>query len=79
MLMAIAVIATVLNIVLLLTKFKHKRYIDAMLDSTLLLGVMILFKGSEMMLLVGIFSSLVISIYLWFFAPSIKIKEGIKS
>ena len=70
MLMLSAVIATVLNIVLLITKFKHKRYEDALLDASLLVLVFWVLKGSELMLLVGIFSSLGISIYLWFSPPN---------
>jgi hypothetical protein len=72
MLMLSAIIATVLNIVLLLTKFKRKRYQDAALDLALLVSVIYVFKGSEMMLLIGIFSSLCISIYLWFWAPNFR-------
>lgn len=72
MLLLGAVIATVLNIVILLTKFKRKRYQDALLDMSLLALVFWVLKGSELMLLIGIFSSLCISIYLWFWPPNIR-------
>ena len=70
MLMLAAIIATVLNIILLIIKFKRKRYEDALLDASLLVLVFWVLKGSELMLLIGIFSSLAISIYLWFSAPN---------
>lgn len=68
--MLAAVLATVLNIVLLIIKFKRKRYEDAVLDTALLVLVFLVLKGSELMLLIGIFSSLFISIYLWFSPPN---------
>lgn len=70
MLMLAAVIATVLNLVILIIKYKRKRYTDAFLDTFLLVLVFAVLKGSELMLLIGIFSSLAISIYLWFFPPT---------
>ena len=72
MLMLSAVIATVLNLVILITKFQRKRYEDAALDTFLLVIVFMVLKGSELMLLVGIFSSLIISIYLWFSPPNFR-------
>lgn len=68
--MLAAIVATVLNIVLLIIKFKRKRYEDALLDTSLLVLVFWVLKGSELMLLIGIFSSLCISIYLWFSPPN---------
>jgi len=72
MLMLAAVIATVFNIVILIIKFKRRRYEDATLDSLLLVGVFYVLRGSEQMLLIGIFSSLCISIYLWFSPPNFR-------
>lgn len=69
MLMLAAIIATVLNLVILIIKYKRRRYADAFLDTALLVIVFLVLKGSEMMLLIGIFSSLAISIYLWFSPP----------
>ena len=70
MLMLAAIFATVFNLVILIVKFKRRRYEDALLDTFLLVIVFWILKGSEMMLLIGIFSSLFISIYLWFSPPS---------
>ena len=70
MLMLAAVFATVFNLVILIVKFKRRRYEDALLDTFLLAIVFWILKGSEMMLLIGIFSSLFVSIYLWFSPPS---------
>ena len=70
MLMLAAVFATVFNLVILIVKFKRRRYEDALLDTFLLVVVFWILKGSEMMLLIGIFSSLFVSIYLWFSPPS---------
>ena len=69
MLMLAAIFATVFNLVILIVKFKRKRYEDALLDTFLLVIVFLILKGSEMMLLIGIFSSLFVSIYLWFAPP----------
>jgi hypothetical protein len=68
--LVLAVLATMLNIILLIVKFKRKRYEDAILDFCLLFVVFSFLKGSELMLLTGIFSSLGISIYLWFSPPN---------
>ena len=70
MLMLAAIFATVFNLVILIVKFKRRRYEDAILDTGLLVIVFWILKGSEMMLLIGIFSSLFVSIYLWFSPPS---------
>lgn len=69
MLMLAAIFATVFNLVILIIKFKRRRYEDAILDTALLVVVFWILKGSEMMLLIGIFSSLFVSIYLWFAPP----------
>lgn len=69
MLMLAAIFATVFNLVILIIKFRRKRYEDALLDTFLLVIVFLVLKGSEMMLLIGIFSSLFVSIYLWFAPP----------
>lgn len=70
MLMLAAIFATVFNLVILIVKFKRRRYEDAILDVSLLVVVFWILKGSEMMLLIGIFSSLFVSIYLWFSPPN---------
>lgn len=70
MLMLAAIFATVFNLVILIIKFKRRRYEDAILDTFLLAIVFWILKGSEMMLLIGIFSSLFVSVYLWFSPPN---------
>ena len=71
MVLLIATLATVLDILFVLIKFRLKRYADGTLDAILLLAVFMILKGSELILLVGIFSSLVVSIYLWFYPPKL--------
>ena len=71
MLLIIATFATVLDIIFVLIKFRLKRYADGSLDAILLIAVFMVLKGSELILLIGIFSSLVVSIYLWFYPPRI--------
>ena len=71
MLVLIATLATVLDILFVLIKFRLKRYADGFLDAILIIAVFMILKGSELILLVGIFSSLVVSIYLWFAPPKL--------
>ena len=68
--MLAAIFATVFNLVILIVKFKRRRYEDALLDTFLLVIVFWILKGSEMMLLIDIFSAIFLSIYLWFSPPS---------
>lgn len=72
MLIAAASLSTFLNIISILLKLKRKRKFDAVLDFGLLVGVFLVLNGSQLMLLIGIFSSLGISIYLWFSKPTLK-------
>ena len=67
-----AIIATVINIIILIIKFRRRRFEDAALDAISLTIVFWVFKGSELILLVGIFSSLVVSVYLWFSPPHLR-------
>lgn len=67
-----AIIATVINIIILIIKFRRRRYEDAALDAISLTIVFWVLKGSELILLVGIFSSLVVSVYLWFSPPHLR-------
>ena len=71
MLVLIATLATVLDILFVLIKFRLKRYADGTLDAFLILAVFMILKGSELILLVGIFSSLVVSTYLWIYPPKL--------
>ena len=69
MLLIATILAAVSNIILLLIKFRCKRYPDGALDLFLLYVVFKYLQGSELVTLVAIFSSLAISIYLWFYPP----------
>ena len=71
MLLVIATFATVLDILSLLIKFRFKRYADGTVDAVVILLVFLILKGSELMLLVGIFSSLIVSLYLWVYPPKL--------
>lgn len=71
MLLFIATLATVLDILSLLIKFRFKRYADGTVDAAVILLVFLVLKGSELMLLVGIFSSLIVSLYLWVYPPKL--------
>lgn len=54
------------NFIVLIKKYRMKRYADATLDMSLLAVLCILFSGSYNALIVGSFASLFISIYLYF-------------
>lgn len=54
------------NFIVLIRKYRLKRYADATLDMGLLAILCVLFSGSFNALIVGSFASLFISIYLYF-------------
>lgn len=54
------------NFIVLIRKYRLKRYADATLDMLLLAILCVLFSGSFNALIVGSFASLFISIYLYF-------------
>lgn len=54
------------NFIVLIRKYRIKRYTDATLDMSLLIILCFLFSGSYSALIVGSFASLFISIYLYF-------------
>jgi hypothetical protein len=60
-------IALFLNVYLVLRKFKSNRTFDATLDALLLVAVIVFFKGSTELLLVGTVGSMLISLYLTVF------------
>lgn len=62
-------IAVALNIIIILRKFKAKRYEDGIFDSILLTLVTVIFMGSYAGLVVGTIASLLVSIYLWASPP----------
>lgn len=54
------------NFIVLIRKYRLRRYADATLDMSLLAILCFLFSGSFNALIVGSFASLFISIYLYF-------------
>lgn len=62
-------IVVALNIIIILRKFKNKRYEDGIFDSFLLVAVTVIFMGSYAGLVVATVASLLISIYLWASPP----------
>lgn len=72
MVILLASVDAALNVIFVLFKFKRRRKFEAALDFSLLIGVFVVLSGSQLMLLIGIFTSLTISIYLWFSKPTLK-------
>lgn len=77
-------IVVALNIIIILSKFKANRYQDAILDTSLLALVTIVFSGSYAGLVVATVASLIISIYLYsnppkFFSGKDGVFDTIKS
>ena len=62
-------VAVALNLIFIKFKLERKRYEDAILDTTILVGIGYLFSGSFDALVVGTMASLLISIYLFIFPP----------
>ncbi len=75
-LLIIVSISVLLNIAFIKFKFEKKRYMDGIVDSTLLVLVMVLFSGSFSALTVGTMSSMMISVYLWFSPPKISTEKN---
>ena len=69
-------IAVFFNIAVIKWKFDKRRFADATLDLTLLILVMILFRGSYGALVVGTVASALISLFLLASPPKIKVKHG---
>lgn len=85
--LALIGIVVALNIIIILRKFKGKRYEDGIFDSILLVLITVVFMGSYAGLVVGTIASLLISIYLWASPPKFfsgkdglfsKFREGLK-
>ena len=72
-LLIIVSISVLLNIAFIKFKIERERYLDATIDSSLLILVMVVFSGSFSALVVGTISSMMISIYLWFSPPKVKV------
>ena len=62
-------VAVAFNVIIILWKFNHNRIFDGLLDSTLLILVAMLFKGTVSGLIIGTIASAIISLYLLAFPP----------
>lgn len=62
-------VAVFFNIAFVIWKFEKARYADAILDTTLLVLVAILFSGSYAALVAGTIASALVSLYLFFSPP----------
>jgi len=73
--MELAIIGVVVafNFLVIYAKVSAKRYLDAILDVTLLATISVLFGGSYAGLVVATVASAIISIYLFFKPPKIKL------
>lgn len=65
----IAGIATFINVVVLKWKIERERYIDFIMDITVLLALNFLFMGTMTGLSIAMLASALFSIYLVFFPP----------
>lgn len=59
-------ICTALNFVVIISKYRRERYMDATLDFALLGVICFLFSSGINALCIGMIASAVISAYLWF-------------
>ena len=62
-------IVTAINMIVIISKVKRKRYEDAVFDVTLLVIVATLFSGSYGGMVVAMIASMTISIYLYSYPP----------
>ena len=63
-------IATALNLIFVKWKFEHERYLDGLLDVSMLIILSILFSGTMSGLSIAMIASAVWSIYLYNYPPS---------
>jgi len=63
-------LAVSLNLIIILIKFNRRRFLDGVLDASLLVIVAIVFGGSFNALVVGTVASTVVSVYLWCSPPT---------
>ena len=62
-------IVTAVNMLIIISKIKRKRYEDAIFDVLFLITVAILFSGSYGGMVVAMIASMIISIYLYAYPP----------
>ena len=71
----ITALAVLFNVVVILTKYDKGYVSNAAMDAALLIGVIMLFKGSTQLLVIGAISSALISVYLSVLPPKFLRKE----
>ena len=62
-------IVTAINMIVIISKVKRKRYEDAIFDTAFLITVAVLFSGSYGGMVVAMIASMTISIYLYAYPP----------
>ena len=62
-------IVTAINMIVIISKVKRKRYEDAIFDTAFLITVAVLFSGSYGGMVVAMIASMVMSIYLYAYPP----------
>jgi len=62
-------IVSALNLIIIIQKFKRKRFEDGVFDVLLFIAVVTIFSGSYAGMVVSMVASLIISIYLWSSPP----------
>ena len=62
-------IVTAINMIVIISKLKHKRYEDAIFDTVFLVTVAVLFSGSYGGMVVAMIASMIMSIYLYAYPP----------
>lgn len=72
--MVISSIATAFNFLIILWKFNHERYIDAILDFVIFVVIALLFAGTITGLQIGMIASMLVSLYLLINPPKINTK-----
>lgn len=75
---AIIGFAVFFNIAFIKWKFDRRRYLDACLDTFLMIVVMILFSGSYSALVVGTLASALVSIFLFVSPPKVSLPPFIR-
>lgn len=75
---AIIGFAVFFNIAFIKWKFDRRRYLDACLDTFLMIVVMILFSGSYSALVVGTLASALVSIFLFISPPKVSLPPFIR-
>ena len=66
---AVIGIATAFNFIVILFKFKRRRYEDACFDLTVFIAISYMFAGTISGMSVGMVASAIVSIWLWFDPP----------